>query len=200
MTLHAYVVDDMVLDQRDLDPADVPPHKAALWRPIVGERPPHDPRAQTCTGPTLFVGPTEVVRTWVLANRPLETVRAEALARLEDARLRTEALAAAGLPLGAPPPDERKLTLYAAKQEWARQAKLGDADAQAHLASEAAAWGLSVDALADSILAKALAANTKIAAIEADRVAGAIAIGAAGSHAAVLAAEDAGVSAMEGRL
>lgn len=200
MTPYAYVVDGSVLDQRDLDPADIPAHKASLWKPIVGERPDHDPRSHTCTGPTLVVGESEVTRTWELADRPLETVRAEALARLEDARLRTEALAAAGLPLGAPPPDERKLTLYSAKQEWARQAKLGDADAQAHLAGEATAWGLTVDALADAILAKALAANTKIALIEADRVVGAGTIALASTLADMLAAEDASVAAMESRL
>lgn len=194
---HALILDGQVAETRDIEIADIPPHKRALWLPVTGDPPQIDARSHLRQDMVWEVTDTEARRTWALVARPLDQIKAESLARIVAHRLETQSLAAVGLGAGAALPDTRLVDLYATKQEWARLAKsIEDPDAIAHLTAEAAARGLTVAQLADLILAKAHTANGKVAAIECLYATAVSAVMAAGDSAAALAAEDTAIAAI----
>lgn len=133
----------------------------------------------------------EIRREWTAPD--LEDMREDALWSIESERLRCQALAASGDKSGDPPSPE-KLALYARKALWAATGSLG------LLASEAAAMGLSTEALRDVILAKAASADAKIAAIEAARTAALARIKAASDLETIEDELEAGLAAMRGVL
>lgn len=60
-----------VAETRNMSLEAVPAHKRADWRPIIGERPIHDPETQYLTGPVLVIEADAVRREWAVHSRQL---------------------------------------------------------------------------------------------------------------------------------
>lgn len=81
----ARVENGAVAEERELDLASVPAHKAAIWRPIEGELPSADRYYYDVTGPVYQIEPDRVLRVWTVTARDLATVKAEAKRRTSNA-------------------------------------------------------------------------------------------------------------------
>jgi hypothetical protein len=181
----ARISDGQIIEwRRDLTMEQVPLHKRALWREVPA-KPDADPRHTLVTGPHVTGDGLE----WSVTPRPVETVRAEQVSRLEEAaEARRHALSA---PLAG------KRDAYLLKAELAVKAELGDTDAQALIASEAAARGVSEPELRALILQRRAAWTAAAMAIETTEAAMKAAVLAAADGPAAVAAADAGVQALE---
>jgi len=78
MTMMARIENDAVSEERELDLAAVPAHKAAIWRPIEGDRPTVDRNIYDVTGPVYQIEPDRVLRVWTVTARDLAAVKADA--------------------------------------------------------------------------------------------------------------------------
>lgn len=176
-----------IVETRALALDAVPAHKRDAWREVPA-KPSVDLRGTTVTGPTW--NGSEVV--WGSATRPLDAVKAEALARLDAARLARGTYHAAGA--GA---DPAKLSLYTSKLSWALNHLLGNTIDDAKLEPEATARGITLTQLATLIKAKSDAATAGVAAVEGAYATASTLVTAAATVADALAAEDAGIAAIE---
>lgn len=170
--------------RRDITLEAVPPHKRAVWREVP-EKPAIDPRHTVIT--ELLVTGEGIA--WGTEARPVEAVRIEQIARIEDAaEVRRQALSA-----------ERsgKRDAYLLKSELAVKAEMGDEGAIALIAAEAAARGINEPALRALILDKRKRWTEAAMAIEATEAATKRAILAATDGPGAVAAADAGAEALE---
>lgn len=69
--IHAWIdpaAPTVIIERRIIDPAQLPEHKAELWRPVVthGEDTTYNPLTQKKTGPVTTIQPTQVLDTWTV--------------------------------------------------------------------------------------------------------------------------------------
>lgn len=76
-TLHALVLNGAFVEERMVDPANVPQHKfdtdgGKLLRPLImAEMPDHEPTLEYCTS-ELQIVPEEVEQVWTVTRKPIE--------------------------------------------------------------------------------------------------------------------------------
>lgn len=74
----------LVLEFRDIDVSEIPPHKLDQWLPVVDTMPEFDPRCQTRSGPVVTIVPgVSVTRVWAVESRDIDAVRKEFCARVD---------------------------------------------------------------------------------------------------------------------
>ena len=90
--MKALVTDGRVLEYRQLEWAEIPPHKRHLWRDVVEVDPPPVPTEAYTMTRVDTVGADRVVRSWQITPKDLAIVKADLKARIdadaETARLK----------------------------------------------------------------------------------------------------------------